>query len=846
MAPPLRYVFGDHVLVPDERTLTTAGAPVKLGGRAFDLLLTLVEHRDRTVGKRELLERVWPKLVVEENNLQVQVAGLRKLLGAQAIATIPGRGYRFMLGVRVDGDVRGAEGTLAPTIDGFRPPGSAQLPARLPALFGRDADLARVRSLLAEHAVVTVAGAGGIGKTRLAQHVAAAASEAHGDGVRWIELAALAEGDLVVPAVARGLGLPAAGGDDPLDAILAALRPRRMLLVLDNCEHLVDAVAAFVDALTAEAPGVRVLVTSQEPLRAAHEQVYRLGPLALTDAGDPSGATRAGAVELFAARAAAVDPRFVLDAATSPTVREICRRLDGIPLAIELAAARLPLLGLDGLLARLDERFKLLTAGSRLVLRRHQTLRAALEWSHGLLTPGEQRLLRRLGVFAGSFSLDFAQAVARDGDHDEWAVLDHLGALVDKSLVVAEGDPLPRYRLLETTRAFALEKLAEAGETERALRLHAQALVDWLDPLIERRRRSPLDPREESLLRPELDNVRAALDWAARSEDDGLAIALAGVAWIVWAYADATGEGWQRCVALRDRVRPDVPARTAAQFWSAITALGIVAAKRETMEAAQREVDLLHTPGDEHKRYVALTHLASIAARRGEATMARSAIDEAATLIRPEWPRRHQALLPWALRCWCMLKGLHEEALSHSLHQAELYADEDELYHQWALGALVAECELVLGRLDRARARALAALALPGTRAADWGYVHEVLATAATLQGRADEAIAHGRTAHQGLRHLDDEGRLLETMALNAAMQGRLAEAAQVAGHVDTELLRRGALRWPCAEERRHRLDKLVQAGLGGSASARHLATGRLLGTDRAFALAFGDAVADS
>jgi hypothetical protein len=193
-----------------------------------------------------------------------------------------------------------------------------------------------------------------------------------------------------------------------------------------------------------------------------------------------------------------------------------------------------------------------------------------------------------------------------------------------------------------------------------------------------------------------------------------------------------------------------------------------------------------------------------------------------------------------------MLKGRHEEALSHSLHQAELYAEEDELYHQWALGAFVAECELVLGRADRARALALAALALPGTRGADWGYVHEVLATAATLQGQGDEAIAHGRSAHQGLRHLDDAWRLLETMALNAAMQGRLAEAAQVAGHVDAELARGGAIRWPCSAERRHRLDRLVHAGLGAAAMARHLATGRLLRTDRAFALAFGEAVAES
>ena len=257
---------------------------------------------------------------------------------------------------------------------------------------------------------------------------------------------------------------------------------------------------------------------------------------------------RAGAVELFAARAQAVEPHFALGPDNVDAVVEICRRLDGIPLAIELAAARVPLLGVEGLRSRLDERFNVLTAGARAVLRRHQTLRATLEWSHGLLTADEQRVFRRLGVFAGSFTLEAAQHVARDAQIDGWAALDHLGALVDKSLVLAEGDPVPRYRLLETTRAYALERLAEAGETAATLRLHAEALLERLraleDDLVRGRRRSVHEDAG-----PELDNLRAALAWTT-SADDGaeLAIGLAGHSLRVWHATHQLHEGLERCL----------------------------------------------------------------------------------------------------------------------------------------------------------------------------------------------------------------------------------------------------------------------------------------------------------
>ncbi len=481
--------FGRFELQSHERRLLENGQPVALGARAFDLLVVLVGRAGQLVAKNDLLTLVWPGLVVEENNLQVQVSTLRKVLGQSALTTIPGRGYRFELPVERDHAVapETVPTPLAPTAAPGPVRARTNLPAHLLALYGRAHDVRTIKALLRQHVVVTVVGAGGIGKTRVAQAVAAdlavESAADFPDGVWWVELAALSDGALVPSAVARVLGVQLSGDRLPGEAMASLLAPQRLLLVLDNCEHLTDFVAEFIESVRAAAPHVRFLITSQETLKTAEEHIHRVGGLAVPADDGAATALQAGAIELFVARAQGADPNFALSAAHTPAVIEICRRLDGIPLAIELAAARLPLLGVEGMRTRLDERFNVLTASSRVVLRRHQTLRATLEWSHGLLTPDENTVFRRLGVFAGSFTLEAAQNVASDERIDVWAALDHLGALVDKSLVLAEGDPVPRYRLLETTRAYALERLAEAGETERVLQRHAEALVAMLDGL---------------------------------------------------------------------------------------------------------------------------------------------------------------------------------------------------------------------------------------------------------------------------------------------------------------------------------------------------------------------------
>ena len=510
------YHFGRVEIRPAERQLWVDGALAKVGARAFDLLLALVERRDRVVGKNELLDLVWAGLVVEENNLQVHISALRKLLGPSAIATIPGRGYRFTWAA---GDAA-ADSAVASHPERTAPIFCAHVPA-LPDLLGREDDLEALRALVLAHTVVAVVGVGGVGKTVLARTLVQRTRAEFEHGACVIELAALADPSLVATVAAKGLDVKP-GHKSALEAVAAALGTRRMLIVLDNCEHLLQAVADAVESLRPAAPDVHWLVTSQEPLRVAGEHVFRLGPLAVPTQDTLAAARGAGAVALFEARSQEVDPRFALTEHNVAAAIDVCRHLDGIPLALELAAARMPLLGLDGLRDRLGERLRVLAGGPRRALARHQTLRAALEWSYGLLTAEQQAVFRRLGVFAGSFSLDAAQEVAADEAIDRWAVLDDLGALIDKSLVVVEPEVLgePRYRLLETLRHFALSRLDAAHEVEATRTRHLDAFV----ALAERAKVELLGPQQGSWMRRlDLDheNMLAAHQWCAAVADGG-------------------------------------------------------------------------------------------------------------------------------------------------------------------------------------------------------------------------------------------------------------------------------------------------------------------------------------
>jgi predicted ATPase/transcriptional regulator with XRE-family HTH domain len=355
-------------------------------------------------------------------------------------------------------------------VGAVRPP-PTNLPAQLASFIGRDGELAQVRSLLASSRLVTLTGAGGCGKTRLGLQVAAELLAGSGDGVWLVDLASVFDGDAVAPAIATALGIARQPGRPVLDVLLDALTPQQMLIVLDNCEHLIGACAKTTDVLLRRCARVRLMATSREPLGIGGETIYQVPPLSLPKPGDTGllAARSSDAVALFADRARTHGTGLVIDEQTAPVVVSICRRLDGLPLAIELAAAQLRSLSLAVLNDRLDQRFRLLTRGSRTAAARQQTLHAAVEWSHARLHGSEQSLLRRLAVFAGSFDLDAVEAVCGLDDIEVFDVTSLLGSLVDKSLVIAEpAGPALRYRLLETIRQFAAGQLAQAGDAESA------------------------------------------------------------------------------------------------------------------------------------------------------------------------------------------------------------------------------------------------------------------------------------------------------------------------------------------------------------------------------------------
>ena len=679
-----------------QRSVSIEGKPAKLGGRAFDVLLSLIERRERVVPKRELMELVWPRLVVEEGNLLVHMVALRKLLGPRAIATIPGRGYRFMMPVEVVNGRSAADSAPIST------PTLGNLPASA-ALFGRAQDLAIVDALMREHPVVSIVGAGGIGKTSLALAASAAARSEFPDGRWWVELAPITAGAHVPSSIAGALGIQLSSGRLPNEALALALAGKSLLLALDSCEHLADEVIVLIDLMRARAPNVRLLVTSQESLKCRDEHVYRLGPLSVPPTAQLEEATQFGAVELFVERAQAVDSRFRLANDNVERVIDICRRLDGIPLAIELAAARVPLLGVHGLHARLNHIFNLLSGGTRMKLRRYQTLRAALEWSHELLSADEQTVFRRLGVFAGGFTLELAQQIVGDEHVDRWLVLDLLGHLVDKSLVIAEGETEPRYRLLETTRAFALEQLAATGESQAMLRRHAQAIGELMAAIDANFWN--LSPAEHSRRSPavrELGNLRAALDWTLTSEGDSpLAYELLGKCWPVWMLNGLTSEGVQRMQKLWPPP-PNLPTTVEADFCLAFSRLNKDAGRDEHWEAARRAEALYRKLDDRDRLGHALLNVATIGALRNQMSEAEQALREAEQLVTSTAPLRKQGALA-ATQGQCHLRrGVPELAVAAFRRQVELnrYAG-DVLNENFALGN-VGSAQLNAGDLDGA------------------------------------------------------------------------------------------------------------------------------------------------
>jgi predicted ATPase/DNA-binding winged helix-turn-helix (wHTH) protein len=518
-----RLRFGEFELAPVARTLWRCGEPVKLGSRALDILITLASRPGQILSKDDLTRLVWRGAFVDETALRVGVSAVRKALGPDGdryIATIPGRGYCFVLDVETTPAKPMAE---SPHIEGLKP---QRLPAQIARVIGRDEVIAALAAEASRRRLLSLVGPGGIGKTTVAVAVADRLSGTF-DAAAFVDLVPIENGTQMTAAVAAALGLNLRLQENPVDEIAAAVGERRVLIVFDNCEHVVDLAAAFVEDLLSSAPGVTILATTRERLRAAGEWVHQLFPL---DAPPQSSALSAEearnypAAEMFEERAAFALGGYQISDKDAPYVAEICRRLDGIALAIELAAGRLPGLGVQGLAASLEDCFSILKHGRRTALSRHQTLRATLDWSYRLLSAEDRAALRCLSVFNGSFTVENAAFVmgVRFGEAD-----DRLTSLLDKSLVVPRPEKrIFRYRLLDTTRAYGQDKLEESGEANPRRRRHAELVKAIFD-----RASAEWDQRPTGdwlqAYGCELGNLCTALDWAFSKEGDGaLGVAL--------------------------------------------------------------------------------------------------------------------------------------------------------------------------------------------------------------------------------------------------------------------------------------------------------------------------------
>ncbi len=483
---------------------------------------------------------------------------------------------------------------------------SNNLPAQLTSFVGRDDVVAEIEALLERHRFVTLVGSGGTGKTRCAIQVGAELLDGSNDGVWLAELAPISDPSLVVSTIGRALNLQESPSRPMLETLLTYLKRRRLLIILDNCEHVIEEARAVVGTILRGCSDVQIIATSREPLNIAGEEAYRVPSLAVpslavTSTGTPplEQFTRYGAVQLFADRALSGDKRFILSDENAQYVGEICRRLDGIPLAIELAAARLKILSPQQLTKMLDERFRVLTGGDRSALPRHQTMRALIDWSYDLLTAEERTLFRQLSIFAGGFTLQTATAVCGGDGIGELEMLDLVSSLVDKSLVHAErgGDEM-RYHLLESTRQYARERLVEAGEENAVARAHAAAFLALGEEL---NRVFDTSPERAWLARaePELDNFRAALGWALEARGDVLlGQRLAGALRPAWSRF-AAAEGQRRVRAARDAADTETPAAVRGALDLAEAALATALSQPKTARAlAERALTVYHDVDD--------------------------------------------------------------------------------------------------------------------------------------------------------------------------------------------------------------------------------------------------------
>ncbi len=725
------------------------------------------------------------------------------------------------------------------------------LPRVLTTFVGREKELAEITALLEEHQLVTLVGSGGIGKTRASLQVAANLLDGSGDGVWFIELAPLASGDYVASAVAQAMGLGLASNGDPVENLARALESKHALLVFDNCEHLIEAAARVIATLLRACPKVKILASSRQSLGIAGEAAYRVPSLTVPDQVDATqlsaqDTARYAAMALFVERACAADNRFALTDDNAPTIADICRRLDGIPLAIELAAARVKILSPRQLRERLDERFRVLTGGNRDVLPRQQTLRALIDWSHDLLDERERTLFRRLGIFVNGFTLEGVVAVGSGTGLDEFDVLDVLASLVDKSLVLAEaeGDAL-RYRLLESTRVYAREKLEAAGERETCSARHLRYMRDRFVAARAHAEQTARLAELDEALRTELEDARVALDWAVNGQNAAVGGELLAAIGSRWGGGIALErEGLARLEAFATALRADDSALV-SRLWSVTSVLAMNSGlTARAFAAATQAVVLARACGEPLTLAEALDAYAWGAMRSGKFDDAEAALSEAEAI--PGGSTFFRLRLLQARSYLSHQRGDLETAVraNEQLREAHRTLGNAAAERIYALN--LAELEHARGRTERAIA--LVRETLPAARAnADRSTLANVLTNLAGYFAAVDdlpEARAAAREAILEFAARDAGGAglaiAIQHLSLTLALGGDLTRAATLTGYGDAALRRHGFEREFTETKTRDRLNAVLSEGIAPPELGRLLAEGAALTPEAAVALALG------
>lgn len=766
------FRFGEFRVLADVAQLLRGDEHVPLVPKAIRLLIALIERRDRVVTKDELLDLVWAGVTVEEGNIAYTVNQIRKVLGKDAIKTVSKLGYRF-----------------APVLKASPPPvatvvqAGTNLPVRSRRLIGRDAETDRLDALLAEHRMVTVVGPPGVGKTSLCKAVTRRVVGRIAAGAWYLDVSNGADTNELAAAIASLIGAKIRVGADAVMEVAAAIGPARMMLVLDGCEAVRDAVAALATTLLDRCGNLSLLATSRSSLRVAGERVMRLKPLAIDGAPDTiAEAARIPAVALFLDRAAAVNADFRLSEADVGRVVRLCRSLDGLPLALEMVGARAPTLGLGVLQERLAEIF----------LRSESALRSAFDLSWSLLGERQRRLLRALSVFAGSFDFDAADACSR-GDTDPVTFVDCLAELIDASLLVIEDGEIPRYRLLDTVRAYLRERVSpeEWAALQRAVAEHYANRMRRAD------REWNLLPEEGWLaeLLPCVDDLRSALRWAFSSEGEvRLGLVIAGRSAQLWSRLQLYGEAERWFEIAVDKLEeveaePDV----AGAVWRGLGAMLQSSDPGRGIIALQRAEALFRAAGDHEGEGRALYGLGMYHALRREHQRAEELLNRAHTLLAEGDCRRSYSHCLNGLSYLYASTGRHAEAMQSLRDALKIAKGMDDPVAIGGIELSLAELSFVAGDPDTAARRAAAAIArLRGTRSRQVAFGVFNLAIYLEAGGRPAEARRVAAEALLPALARGDEVLvpLIELVAL-LGLDANIILSANLLGWVEATVFRR-------------------------------------------------------